>query len=78
MMENQWDGPFIAQKYKDQRTPEEQRFENMPNSHKMLLVEQTITTNEFIVMLHKRFFSDIDLKDIWIYRVQQFKCKVNH
>lgn len=41
-----------------------------------LYIDKEISFNEFIVMIKNRFFSnndDIELEDIWLYRLNQMK-----
>ena len=41
-----------------------------------LFIDKEISLNEFIVMIKNRFFNkndDIDLEDIWLYRLIQYR-----
>jgi hypothetical protein len=41
-----------------------------------LFIDKEISFNEFIVMIKNRFFNnnkDIELEDIWLYRLMQFR-----
>ena len=41
-----------------------------------LLIDKEISLNEFIIMIKNRFFNkndDIDLEDIWLYRLIQYR-----
>ncbi len=76
LVADRWDGPLLSQAFRNNRVPEDFKFERSMNSHKLLLVDKTMTTNEFIVMLHSRFFQDIDIKDIWVYKIMQSKLKI--
>lgn len=71
-----WDGPFLAQKFKDDRQPWKYKFECDQKQHLALHVNKYISVNEFIIMLKNRFFpydDNVELEDIWLYRVQNSK-----
>lgn len=41
-----------------------------------LFIDKEISLNEFIIMIKNRFFNkndDIDLEDIWLYRLIQYR-----
>ena len=44
----------------------------------MLRLSNDISVNEFIVMLRDRFFPDLELEDIWLYRLIQVSEKGDH
>lgn len=71
-----WDGPFLCQKFKDERQPWKFRFESDQKQHLPLHVHRHVSVNEFIIMLKNRIFADednVELEDIWLYRVQLIK-----
>lgn len=44
---------------------------------KTLFVNSQINFNEFVMMLHRRFFTHVDLTDIWIYSVNMLSSGSN-
>ena len=71
-----WDGPFLSQKFKDERQPWKFKFESDQKQHLALYVHKHISVNEFIILLKNRFFphdDNVGLEDIWLYRVQNTK-----
>jgi hypothetical protein len=64
-----WTGLMISQQLRNARTPEELKFENLYDSHLLLRIHQDMSINEFIIMLRERFYPELDLEDIWVYRV---------
>ena len=75
-MNNHWDGALLAQQFKNHSTPTGYNFETKASSHHLIYVNTHISLNEFIIMIKDRFFKNaenIDLEDIWIYRIIQSK-----
>ena len=70
ILSNNWDAHLLAQPFK-KKFAENYGFENTPLSHHKLFVQDTVSINEFIIMLKQRFFKDTDiqLEDIWLYRI---------
>ena len=75
-LNNPWRGPLIAEEFKNHSAPEQTNFETNLLSHHMVYVHKDVHLNEFIVQVKNRFFSDrpdIELQDIWLYRILQSK-----
>jgi hypothetical protein len=64
-----WRGLLISQSFKNQQIPDEYKFESAPDSHHRLKIHHDVSINEFIIMLRDRFFQNLDLEDIWVYRI---------
>ena len=75
--QSNWAGSFICPKIfnNDKHSPVEKRFENNQEQHLRLYVHNHVCLNEFIIMLKERFFTaengfdNIDLEDIWLYKI---------
>lgn len=64
---------MISSKFKN-NTPNNLRFENNALAHLLLRISSDISICEFIQMIKNRFFKDdedIELEDIWVYRIIQ-------
>ena len=68
---NNWDGPLLAQKFAETDSSTVDRLESQFFSHKYMLVDKNISTNKFIFMLQRQFMPDVELKDIWFYKIKQ-------
>lgn len=73
VLNHKWDSYMLCKPFK-KPMPSGHAFEFDRLSHHQVYVDQNVSCNEFIIMLKQRFYRDcdnIDLEDIWLYRINQ-------